>query len=151
MVSMMRWLILALLIATGCVATDPTPRHGQAEAIQLIWREAYGETTDPPVIEWVTTPNCRWGAGTSIPDGWPGFLNGPQQCVTGVYYSSSDTVRLIPGDMFPDQQAISFSSFAHELMHAHQQRQGIDDTNHQRTGDWVRATSANKLLVDRGL
>src|SRR5688572_19508572 len=111
---------------SGCSPGTFDRLPGQDRAEQIVWRELYGETDDPPAVEWVDgEPPC----GST----WLGWK-----------------VRVeIRRDL---DHPIARSAYPHELMHWHTfNRTGDVDAAHWR-GDWELADQgAFKALWAAGL
>lgn len=46
-------LLLALSLTSGCTTPGTTtPKPHQAEALDLVWRQVYGQDDGPPEVEW---------------------------------------------------------------------------------------------------
>ncbi len=112
-------LSIVVLLLAGCVGGTYDRVPGQDRAEQIVWHDLYGETGDPPPVEW-------------FPDDG-GYLPGWKvQC--GIEHIISPPDLYMPGPGF--DCAISGSSFTHELMHYRTfLRTGDVDASHSR-GDW---------------
>lgn len=105
----------AVLLVTlaGCAAGDFTERAHQQAAVELVWRQLLGETSEPPPIEW-REPECgepvTWFGGYTSPHS--GFcLNG--KCEEGYYAPTPQLITLVwLGKIYR-------SALGHELLHAH--------------------------------
>jgi hypothetical protein len=139
--------VLGLVLA-GCTGPflpgTPQFMDGEDDAIQMVWRVAYGRTDSPPEVRWVMPEqlNC-----TDPNSGRPGFktLVG---CVEGLTISPrSVSVCWREGDTF------STTTMAHEFVHAAQARRFVFDSKHHspefQPGGAV--DQANVMLSDAGL
>lgn len=127
--------MMLLLLMAGCASGSFDRRPGQDMAEQIVWRGLYGEDSDPPPVEWLDDLVSADAGGITLP-GW-----------------KVQVTKLNPGDMLTvEQGAISFTRYAHELMHWHTYlRTGDVDAAHWR-GDWELANeTAFTALWDAGL
>jgi hypothetical protein len=139
-------LVLAALgmFATGCGPVgDPSPLPGQAEAVRLIY-EVYGERHAPPAIYWrrdtCDAPNGIYGR-------WPACsfdLNGER--VSGAHYDLDGRTWIEVGAPSTPSDRISQTALAHELLHAHQWNEGIDDPGHT-TPEWGCLSGHNTVCI----
>lgn len=136
MLSFMRLLPLALALS-GCASGSFTRLPGQDEAERIVWHDLYGESNDPPPVEWIDDPDWTIG-GLSLP-GWK------------VQVMRKDDVSATNGGPFVTR-CFSSTRFAHELMHYHTYlRTGDIDAAHLR-GDWDLADqTARQALYDSDL
>ena len=114
---------------------------GQAEALAVVWVQAFQCVDAPPPITWWTT-SCPAAAG-GVKPGKPTAVYLDGKCYDGLSYGWGSDVAW--------RGSFSKSAFAHELMHDAQGREGIIDPNHQRSDDWAKVDVANAMLADQGL
>jgi hypothetical protein len=133
------WVSILMIMAGalgGCSAERPLPIPDQARAEQVVWRDVFGETEDPPTIYWRN--DCEG------PSGEAGLLYSGE-CVGGVFYVGHYAAEVAwPGSFHA-------SAFAHELMHASQFIRGVYDASHEVAEDWGRVYTANAALAAEGL
>jgi hypothetical protein len=134
-------IILVLLFLAGCTGYEKKPN--QDRAVSIVWNGMYGETRDPPQIEWredFCNPKYPDIAGVS----YEGV------CYAGLtfdYYLSMVAWRgNFSGYGLPRGMA-----FSHELLHAHQALDGIYDPNHLLPVWTTLVPAADKALADDGL
>ncbi len=121
-----------------CITTD---RHvqGQDIAIKTVWRDAFGETGDPPAVIWVIQGDAPCD-------------NGPQGCFSskigtllGDFLDYSWTI-LVMRDIYNDEY-FRWVVFSHELLHAHFSIQdGDPDENHLRP-EWKTVPSEMSIAI----
>jgi hypothetical protein len=119
--------LIACLLA-GCTGGTFDKVSGQDLAIEIVWRGLYGETGDPPPIEWFHGDDVLFDTGTKEVQGWtlPGW-----KIQVAISHQTCSTNGGEPWDC-----SISASGLRHELMHAHTyNRTGDIDAAHWR-GDW---------------
>lgn len=126
-----RLAILSSILFAGC-ALPEEPR--QADAIAIVWGGVYGQTIDPPAIDWMV--NCIG------PNNEPGVMSGGV-CVGGVFHGWHIDLPWVGN--YHD------SAFAHELLHAKQAKQGIYDYEHTLPEWTTLLPEANDLLTNQGL
>jgi len=131
--------IVAALGFAACSAPPEMP--GQTEAVELVWKQAYGCTDQAPQLTWWMT-SCPAAAGGVHP-GKPTAVYLDGKCYDGLSYVWGSDVAW--------RGSFSKSAFAHELMHDAQGREGITDPDHQRAADWAKVTVANSMLDAAGL
>lgn len=130
---------LAVLLMTGCVGGSFDPLPGQDKAIEVVWHGLYGETGEPPPIEWFagtgSLPGTTDIAGLALA-GWKiQVAIESATCVTGEHGEESFDC------------SIGSSELAHELMHAHTyNRTGDIDALHWR-GDWRLSDVTAKIAL----
>jgi hypothetical protein len=114
----------------GCAEGDFSPRPHQAEALQLVWADIFGETHQPPPIGWRQLEcgdPAPWFDGYVAPH--QGFVDG-SECKSGFYETDRDYINVAWLD------AVWRTSIVHELFHAHLKYTfGDADGEHRRT-EW---------------
>lgn len=139
----------ALLLSTGVGCANPVGtfefRRGQEQAVKTIWEDVFGETGDPPPIEW-REPECKdWG---NVPGVWSyNIATGQTFCHRGFHW-------LTGGVVVVQEWAAKYSNWVdltHELMHAHAEHalHGDCDPLHNRM-DWSQVFDAYHLLAEDG-
>lgn len=124
-------------VAAGCGTppSDEAPMPGQDQAVAIVWRGAFGATQDPPPIAW-SELHVDAGKATAVEyDG---------QIYSGIF--TPDGVAMVAW-----RGSFHDSAFAHELMHALQAYENVDDPQHKRDKDWKQVKKANEALEDAGL
>jgi hypothetical protein len=112
----MRW-IYGLILAAGCNNYMQLP--GQDKAVDIVWRQTYGSTSEPNAIQWITQENLDCAADFKGKNHafyrwrWYGDLGKSEHCVGGVTWPDwgLSQVALSDGDTF------SNTAMAHELWH----------------------------------
>jgi hypothetical protein len=113
----MRSVVLLLLLTGGCQSSgDMTPKPSQAQAINIVWRQVYGQTGDAPDVE--------WHHDAKLWDGVKGFT------------FAGWKILLCDDDQPPATFRFFETELAHELMHERTfERTGDVDAAHNR-GSW---------------
>lgn len=133
-------------VVAGCgIGGDVTPLARQDEAIAIVW-SSYGMTGTPPSIHWFRD-DCTILTNHGTLAHYHGVSS--EDCNPGAYNDYYDVVQLGvgPHEMFSQQD----TPFAHELMHAAQQRRGVYDPGHAIASDWGRVQAADDALKAAGL
>lgn len=115
-----RALVLALVVLGGCMSPegDPTPLPGQAEALDYVWREAYGETRPAPRIYW-RRDICGAPNGIYAPLSNCSFHDRTDVKVSGLTLDDGAGHQWIEvGAPWGEGAGIADTAFAHELLHA---------------------------------
>lgn len=136
--SEMRRGVLALAVtvtalAGGCMSPgDMTPKPEQARALDIIWRQVYGQTNSPPEVE--------WHHDTALFGDTKGFT------------CAGWKVLITDDEQGPETFHFSNTPLAHELMHERtfERTHGDVDAGHLR-GDWDLEGVANYWLQQNGL
>jgi hypothetical protein len=150
-------LFIFLVVAAwlpGCYDTYRVPE--QERLIQIVWYGVYGNTREPPVIQWrrQNSLNCQSTGPTQnnvgfFVDKWYG---GPvsDYCVVGAYWPSLCMAQIALPDGVPYHQG----AFAHEMWHATLDARGLDsDPYHKDPGFMIGGIvdEANNILAAEGL
>jgi hypothetical protein len=122
----MKFLILMLALA-GC---DFYRVPYQTDASRIIWRDTYGATKSTPDVEWHFSPlSCADGQGF-MRGSYYGDPSG-NTCVLGVTWIP---IR-ISEVAFPEGDAVSDTSLAHEFFHVYlNDTTGDPDSDHKNPG-----------------
>jgi hypothetical protein len=118
--------VLALALVAGCARTLPYSREPlpcQAQAVDLVWRQAYGRTDRPPDVWWVPREAQTCGrVAANGARGFPGPVMVDGGMVSGCAGASAGgeaLVNLVWYGSWPQ------TGLAHELAHVSQARAGL--------------------------
>jgi hypothetical protein len=113
--------LVALAMCSGCAAED---RDRQAEALDVVWRQAYERTDPPPPIVWVPRDYLSCTDPVSGDPGFPVWIADVGfTCRGGLF------IGLVV--LAEDPAPLSALPFAHELLHAAQARDFAFDPKHE--------------------
>jgi hypothetical protein len=134
----MRPILVVLVFAVGgCGVSGGSfaQKPGQAQAVDLVWRQYYGEKGSPPEVEWVNEKSL-WGDIV-------GFTYAGWKVVV-----AADDAEICGADGCGDAYRFSSTAMAHEFMHYRTWlRTGDVDPLHYR-GDWGLALDTNQALFE---
>lgn len=125
-------LLLALAGCTDHSEWDPSvmeriPHQDKAE--EIVWRQTYGETSPPPPIVWLWPSRLQCGCDDPVTGGFCTGFYRQGKCINGMYHPHGIAeVAVLSGYTF------SSTTYAHELYHAHLERRGARDVNHEDPG-----------------
>lgn len=128
-----KWLLRALGLVTLLSGCDvPCASHGcifapdppnTTLALDLVWRQVYGENGDHPPIFWVAVGDCSDQTKFWVPSA--------EKCLVGDYLAVAGFEKIWV--MLDSNPKIQWKTYAHELMHAHLFRMYDNgDPGHQR-------------------
>lgn len=104
-----------------CITFDGR-QSDQDLAEYSIWHSDYGETAAPPFVVWVIRGDCDDGS-----------IQTDIGCRHGLYRGQMDSIWALTNAYGDNSQYTLWWIYAHELMHAHLDRQtGNADPNHTR-------------------
>lgn len=155
------WLRDCFLVIPGIflAACASAPIAHQEEATQVVWRNTYRESHDPPNVQWRTDLTCYVDPTTGADEGFMGSntYGGPSNghCDAGLTFTDLDLCEVA---LYPPEPNFVFSgpasAFAHELLHMHlYYATGDGDAGHTRP-EWQPGgllDQANAALKAAGL
>lgn len=136
---------LFCLFIAGCAVGEPPAKiPNQDTALEIVWRDVYGQTATPPTILW-SMDDCGW----TWPDHTIAYcVYGGSDGYGGRFYKQEFAINV---PMPTPHHPLSQQPFAHELLHAKQWLEGIDDPNHTLPEWGELLTEANLTLFSVGL
>lgn len=137
----MRIVLALALVACASIERDQRDpdREIEAQAIDIVWRDAFGMISAPPAIDWwhERCPEHPSDLRAAV------VLDGT--CYSGLFWPSRFSIDIAWRGSF------SSSAFAHEMMHAKMWLDGEPpDVDHESLS-WSLAEAANEALDLEGL